>query len=186
MSGPQAILLAALILLVAQRLLELRQAKRNEQWLRRQGALEFGAGHYRYIVALHTAFLLGLALEGFLRGPQLHFYWPVILVLILAAQALRYWCLTALGRFWNTKILVIPGAPLIKRGPYRWCKHPNYGVVIAEIFLIPLLFQAWWTLIAASLINLALLRVRITAENEALACALHGSENEAGAFVREG
>ncbi|MDZ7269392.1 MAG: isoprenylcysteine carboxyl methyltransferase [candidate division KSB1 bacterium] len=186
MSGPQTFLLAVLAVLVVQRLLELWHARRNEQWLRQHGAVELGADHYGFIVALHTAFLPGLAVEGFLRGPQLHPYWPVILALLLTAQALRYWCLATLGRFWNTKILVIPAAPLIKRGPYRWCKHPNYGVVIAEIFFIPLLFQAWWTLITASLINLALLRVRIAVENKALACALQDDGNAAGAVVSKG
>jgi methyltransferase len=171
MTLPQRLLLYTLLLLALQRLLELGWARRNERWLRAQGALEFGASHYRYIVGLHAGFFISLALEGFYRGPQLHARWPIIVGLLLMAQILRYWCLSSLGRFWNTKIFVIPGAGLIQAGPYRWLKHPNYGVVIAEIFLVPLLFHAWWTLLAASLINLIVLRIRITEEEKALTIA---------------
>lgn len=176
MTRPQQILLLTLFLLTLQRLAELWWARRNERWLRAHGALEFGASHYRFIVALHTGFFISLAIEGFARGPQLHPQWQAILTVLVTAQFVRYWCLLSLGKFWNTKILVIPGAGLIRRGPYRWFKHPNYGVVIAEIFLLPFLFQAWWTLPAASLLNLLLLRVRIAAEEKALAFAVNKSE----------
>lgn len=178
MTLPQQVLLGTLLFLMVQRLAELWWARRNERWLRAHGALEFGAAHYRFIVALHTGFFISLAIEGLARGPQLHPQWPVILVLLVTTQMARYWCLLALGKFWNTKILVIPGAGLSRRGPYRWFKHPNYGVVIAEIFLLPFLFQAWWTLLAASLLNLLLLRVRIAAEEKALAFAVTKSEHQ--------
>lgn len=178
MTLPQQMLQITLLFLALQRLAELWWARRNERWLRTHGAMEFGASHYRFIVALHTGFFISLGIEGFARGPQLHPQWPVILVLLLAAQLARYWCLLSLGKFWNTKILVIPGAGLIRRGPYRWFKHPNYGVVIAEIFLLPFLFQAWWTLLTASLLNLLLLRVRIVAEEKALALAVNRAERQ--------
>ncbi len=178
MTLPQQMLQITLLFLALQRLAELWWARRNERWLRARGAVEFGASHYRFIVALHTGFFISLGIEGLARGPQLHPQWPVILALLVTAQLARYWCLLSLGKFWNTKILVIPGAGLIRRGPYRWFKHPNYGVVIAEIFLLPFLFQAWWTLLTASLLNLLLLRVRIVTEEKALALAVNRAEHQ--------
>ena len=169
MTSARAILLGIVSVLVLQRLAELVWAKRNERWLRANGAKEFGARHYPAIVLLHTGFLTSLAVEAWLRGPQFHPQWRAIVTLLLAAFAFRYWCLTALGKYWNTKILVVPGAQLICRGPYRWFKHPNDGVVIAELLLYPLLVQAWWTLLWASVLNALLLTVRIKIENQALA-----------------
>ncbi len=169
MTPARAILFGVLGVLVVQRLTELAWAKRNERWLRENGAQEFGANHYPAIVLLHTGFLFSLGLEAWLRGPQFHPQWRALAVLLLAAFAFRYWCLSALGKYWNTKILVVPGAKLIRRGPYRWFKHPNYGVVIAELLLYPLLVQAWWTLFWASALNALLLAVRIQTENQALA-----------------
>ena len=169
MSMSEAILAGVMIVLIVQRIAELVWARRNEQWLRANGAIEFGANHYPAIVLLHTGFLASLAIESWLRGPQLHSQWHMILALLFAAFVLRYWCLAALGKFWNTKILVVPGAKLIRRGPYRWFKHPNYGVVIAELILYPLLMQAWWTLLWVALLNACLLTLRIKTENQALA-----------------
>ncbi|MEK7728618.1 MAG: isoprenylcysteine carboxylmethyltransferase family protein [candidate division KSB1 bacterium] len=169
MTFAHAILLGVLSVLVAQRVGELLWARRNERRLRAHGAQEFGANHYPAIVLLHAGFLLSLAIESWLRGPQFHPFWRVLAVLLVAAFAFRYWCLAALGQYWNTKILVVPGARLVRRGPYKWFKHPNYGVVIAELVLYPLLFQAWWTLLWASALNAALLYLRISTENEALA-----------------
>jgi len=169
MTSGRAALIAALSLLVLQRIIELIWARRNEQWLRANGAREFGARHYPWIVLLHTGFLASFAWEGWQRGPQLHSAWPVILILLGAAFCFRYWCLGALGKYWNTKILVVPGARLIRTGPYKWLKHPNYGVVIAELLLYPLLFQAWWTMLWASTLNALMLYIRISTENRALA-----------------
>lgn len=169
MTSARAILLGIVSVLVLQRLAELVWAKRNERWLRANGAKEFGARHYPAIVLLHTGFLFSLAVEAWLNGPQYHSQWRAIVTLLVAAFAFRYWCLTALGKYWNTKILVVPGALLIRRGPYRWFKHPNYGVVIAELLLYPLLVQAWWTMLWASALNALLLAVRIKIENQALA-----------------
>jgi methyltransferase len=169
MTPQRAILLGIVSVLLLQRLAELLWARRNERWLRAHGAKEFGASHYPAIVLLHAGFLLSLALEAWRGGPQFHPQWRVIAVLLVAAFAFRYWCLAALGKYWNTKILVVPGAQLIRRGPYRWFKHPNYGVVVAELLLFPLLLQAWRTLLWASVLNAALLAIRIKTENQALA-----------------
>lgn len=169
MSMSEAILAGVMIVLIVQRIAELLWARRNEQWLRGRGAQEFGADHYSAIVLLHTGFLFILAFEAWLRGPELHREWRVIAAVLVALLALRYWCLGALGKYWNTKILVVPGATLVRRGPYRWSKHPNYAVVIAELLLYPLLFQAYWTLLWASALNAIVLRRRIAVENQALA-----------------
>lgn len=168
MTPGRTILAAVLGLLVLQRLLELAWARRNERRLRARGAREFGARHYPLIVLLHLGFLASLAVEGWQRGPQMHPAWPLLAPVLLAAFVLRYWCLRALGEYWNTKILVAPGAALIRRGPYKFFKHPNYGIVIAELLLYPLLFQAWWTMIWASLLNAIMLYFRISMENQAL------------------
>lgn len=165
----QAILLSVMAVLIVQRVAELLWARRNEQWLRARGAQEFGASHYPAIVLLHTGFLFSLAIESWLRGSELHREWRVIAAVLVALLALRYWCLSALGKYWNTKILVVPGAALVRRGPYRRFKHPNYAVVIAELLLYPLLFQAYWTLLWASALNAIVLRRRLAVENQALA-----------------
>jgi methyltransferase len=160
---------ATLSLLCGQRLVELIVARANEKWLRRQQAREFGAAHYRWIVLLHAGFIASLIVEGWWRGPRLLAAWPVVLTALGCLQILRYWCIMTLGRFWNTKILVIPGSKKISAGPYRLLRHPNYVVVVLEIFLWPLLFSCWLTLAWASLANALALSVRIREENAALA-----------------
>ena len=152
-----------------QRLLELALARRNERKMRAKGAVERGRGHYSFIVALHSLWLVSTLVEGGLRGPDLPFYWPAPLALFLLVQPLRYWTILSLGESWNTKILVIPGAKPIKRGPYRYLNHPNYVVVVVEILAFPLVFGAWVTALVFTVLNVALLLVRIREENRALA-----------------
>ena len=152
-----------------QRLLELALSRRNERLLRARGAVERGRGHYPLIVALHVLWLLSTLIEGFLRGPGLPAYWPIPLALFLLVQPLRYWAIFSLGQHWNTRILVVPGARLVRRGPYRYIKHPNYVVVGVEILTFPLIFGAWITALVFSILNAALLYVRIKEENRALA-----------------
>lgn len=152
-----------------QRLVELRLAQRNRDWARAAGAREFGARHYPLFFALHSSWLVGWVLEAERRGGRLSRAWQVWLSLFVLAQGLRYWCITSLGRFWNTRILVIPGASPVRRGPYRWLKHPNYLAVTIELAGVPLIFGAWITAVAASMLNVALLlRIRIPAEEAAL------------------
>ena len=152
-----------------QRLLELALSRRNERLLRARGAVERGRGHYPLIVALHALWLLSTLIEGILRGPGIPAFWPIPLALFLLVQPLRYWAIFSLGQHWNTRILVVPGARLVRRGPYRYIKHPNYVVVAVEVLTFPLIFGAWITALVFSILNAALLYVRIKEENRALA-----------------
>jgi methyltransferase len=160
------LIIFAVALVALQRLLELRLSRRNEHILRARGAVERGREHYPLMVALHVLWLLSTLIEGVLRGPVL---WPVPLALFLLVQPLRYWAILSLGENWNTRILVVPGAELVRRGPYRYLKHPNYVVVVVEIATFPLIFGAWITALVFSVLNAALLFIRIREENRALA-----------------
>ena len=176
MSGE--IFVLAVTLVAAQRLLELVLARRNERRARARGAVERGRGHYPFIVALHTLWLVSTLVEGILRGPELPVFWPVPLALFLLVQPLRYWALFSLGESWNTKILVVPGARPVRRGPYRYLNHPNYVVVVVEILSFPLIFGAWVTALVFTVLNAAVLYVRIREENRALAeVALRGQQS---------
>ncbi|HWQ62087.1 MAG TPA: isoprenylcysteine carboxylmethyltransferase family protein [Negativicutes bacterium] len=166
--------MVALLLLTgavaAQRLAELALATRNRRWLLARGGREFGSRHYPLFVLLHAGWLAGWLAEGLLRGGLPAAAWPLWLALFLAAQVLRYWCIATLGRRWNTRIIVLPGAPRISRGPYRYLRHPNYLAVTVEIISGPLVFGAWLTSLAAGIANAwLLLAVRIPAEEEAFA-----------------
>ncbi len=163
------LLVLAVGLLVLQRLLELWLSRRNERLLRSRGAVESGRGHYKPIVAMHASWLVSTFVEGALRGPDLPAFWPVPLALFLLVQPLRYWAILSLGENWNTRILVVPGAKLVRSGPYRYLKHPNYAVVAVEILTFPLIFGAWITALVFSALNAVLLFVRIRDENRALA-----------------
>ena len=177
MSG--AIFVLAVTLVAAQRLLELVLARRNERRARARGAVERGRGHYPFIVALHTLWLVSTLVEGTLRGPELPVFWPVPLALFLLVQPLRYWALFSLGESWNTKILVVPGAKPVRRGPYRYLNHPNYVVVVVEILSFPLIFGAWVTALVFTVLNAAVLYVRIREENRALAEVVVGGQQSA-------
>jgi methyltransferase len=155
----------ALILLVAvERVAELVVSKRNLEWSKANGGREFGAGHYPVMVALHTGLLAGAVLEARMRK---RWIWPAFWV-VLAAQALRWWCITTLGKQWNTRVVVVPGAPRIVGGPYRLVPHPNYVAVILEGAALPLVGGAWITAGVFSVANALLLRTRIQVENDAL------------------
>ncbi len=158
---PQAIVL----LVAAQRLAELVLAKRNTRALLAAGAVEWGAGHYPVLVALHVAWLAALLLAT----PAEAALQPWWLALFLLLQAGRLWVVATLGRFWTTRIIALPGAPLVARGPYRFCKHPNYVIVAAEIAVLPLAFGAWQIALVFTLLNAAILAWRIRVENAALA-----------------
>ncbi|WP_424950904.1 isoprenylcysteine carboxyl methyltransferase family protein [Deinococcus sp.] len=153
--------------LVSQRLLELRVARRNEAWARSQGAHEYGRAHYPLFFVLHSGWLLGTLTEGRRRPGRVRWGW---LALLLLAQPLRYWVIRTLGRQWNTRILIVPGAGRIAGGPFRYLSHPNYAVVALEMISAPLTVGAWRTALLGSLLNAALLRlIRIPAEERALA-----------------
>ncbi len=163
------VLVSGVVLVAIQRLFELRVSRRNELRLRAKGAVERGAKHYPAMVAIHVGWLMCTVVEGLLRGPQIPPWWPAPLLLFLAVQLLRYWVLFSLQEKWSTRILVVPGAKLVRRGPYRFLNHPNYLVVVAEILTFPLIFGAWITALTFSLFNAGILFVRIREENRALA-----------------
>lgn len=153
--------------LVLLRLGELVLARRNERWLLQHGAVEYGRGHYRYIVILHVLFFVSLITEYVLTSTG--YYSVPLLVLYFLLLAFKAWVVFSLGRFWNTKILHISGYPLVRKGPYKFMKHPNYVIVIAEIALIPLIFHLYITAVVFTLLNAGMLYVRITEENRVLA-----------------
>ena len=153
-----------LILVTLQRLSELWIAKRNTRWLIERGAHEVAPEHYPLIVILHSAWLIGLWVLAYDLEPALPW-----LGLFLILQAARLWVLTTLGRRWTTRIIVLPDAPLVKEGPFRFVSHPNYCVVIAEIFVLPMVFGLVWYAVLFSVLNAVVLTIRIRAENQALA-----------------
>lgn len=152
-------------LVVVQRLFELVLSRRNAKRLMARGGIEAGAGHYPLIVGLHAAWLAALA---FAMPGEVPVQVP-LLVLYLALQGLRYWIMAALGEYWTTRIISVPGAPLVARGPYRVVRHPNYLVVAAELALLPLVFGAWEIAVLFTLANAGVMVLRIRAENAALA-----------------
>jgi methyltransferase len=146
-----------------QRLSELFIARRNEKWLLAQGAVEYGQSHYPYMIAMHTLFIFSLIAEFILDG-QPHISW-LFLGIFFAVLLFKYWALSSLGKYWNTKIYRIPGVYPVKKGPYKFLTHPNYMEVVCEIAVIPLVFHLYYTAIVFSLLNAAMLTVRISEEN---------------------
>lgn len=162
-----------LVLAVAlERVIELVVSTRNARWSLTQGAKEFGRAHYPVMVVIHTALLVGCLVEPWaLHRPFIGWLgWPMLAV-VAASQGLRWWCITTLGRRWNTRVIVLPRAPLVRGGPYRWLHHPNYVAVVAEGLALPLVHTAWLTAAIFTLANAALLRVRLRVENSALGYA---------------
>jgi methyltransferase len=162
------------VLLIAavtvERLVELVVSKRNWAWSQERGGTEFGTGHYPAMVVLHTALLAGCVVEAIaLHRPFIPLLgWPMLAV-VVAAQVLRWWCITTLGHQWNTRVIVVPGAPRIDRGPYAMIPHPNYVAVVVEGIALPLVHTSWITAVVFTALNAALLRTRIRVENTALA-----------------
>ncbi|CAM3892871.1 isoprenylcysteine carboxyl methyltransferase family protein [Mesobacillus zeae] len=153
---------------ILQRLAELIIARKNERWMKSRGAVETGQGHYKAMVVIHVAFLLSTILEVKWFNRELSDFWPLLLSLFFAAQIMRIWALTSLGNFWNTKIIILPGADVVQKGPYRIMKHPNYVVVVTEIIVIPLMFNAVITAVVFTVLNIIILSFRIPAEEKAL------------------
>ena len=154
-----------------ERLAELVVSARNARWSFARGGRESGRGHFPAMVALHTGLLVACVAEAALADrPFLPWLgWPA-LVVVLASQALRWWCISVLGPRWNTRVIVVPGLPLVRRGPYRLLSHPNYVAVVAEGVALPLVHTAWVTALVFTLLNAVLLgRFRIPAEERALA-----------------
>ncbi|MDQ0272066.1 isoprenylcysteine carboxyl methyltransferase family protein [Cytobacillus purgationiresistens] len=156
------------VFVICQRLFELVVARGNEKWMKDRGAIEFGQGHYPLIVMVHTLFFIVLFAEVFIFNHSLTPFWPVLLPIFILSQAGRLWALSSLGRFWNTKIIVMPHADVVKKGPYRLMRHPNYLIVTLEFIIIPLLFHAYYTALVFTILNFVILLIRIPAEEEAL------------------
>ena len=153
-----------------ERVAELVVSTRNASWSLARGGVETGAGHFPFMVVLHTGLLAGALAEAWLRRPEVA---PVLawtmLALVLASQALRWWCIATLGRRWNTRVIVVPGLAPVRSGPYRFFSHPNYVAVVVEGVALPLVHAAWVTAAVFAVLNAALLVVRIRVEDRALA-----------------
>ena len=158
--------------IACERVAELVVSARHANALLRRGGVEYGFSHFPMMIALHVALIAGCVLEPVLGHrtfiPALGF--PMLAVTLLA-NGLRWWCIATLGERWTARVIVLPGAPLVRSGPYRWFAHPNYVAVIIEGFALPLTGSAWITACAFTVLNAALLTVRIRCETRALAAA---------------
>jgi methyltransferase len=156
----------------AERLVELVVAQRNAKWSFAHGGREFGRDHYPAMVSMHALLLISCMVEVWALGrpfiPWLG--WPMLAAVVLST-AVRWRCVGALGKHWNPRLIVIPGAPLVRNGMYRWVRHPNYTAVAVEVAALPLVHSAWLTAITFSIANALVLTVRIRAENAALGYA---------------
>ncbi|MEM8650163.1 MAG: isoprenylcysteine carboxylmethyltransferase family protein [Pseudomonadota bacterium] len=155
--------IAFLVFLISQRLVELDIAKRNTENLIKQGAVEHGADHYPYMVVMHALWVVSIIVLGYENA--LNLGWLAVYALL---QIFRIWILATLGPRWTTRIIVLD-KPLVKAGPFRFFEHPNYILVVAEIFVTPMVLGLWPVAIVFTLLNAAMLYVRISAENKALA-----------------
>lgn len=157
------------VVLVVQRLAELALAKRNAGLALASGGREYGASHYPLIVALHVGWFIAWIVEHVFKGGELADPWWLFAGIIILTQIVRYWTILTLGPAWNTRIIVVPGAQRVKKGPFRWLSHPNYVVVLIEFFIIPLFVGAYVTAFIATTVNYLLLtKIRIPAEEKAL------------------
>ncbi|WP_329307470.1 isoprenylcysteine carboxyl methyltransferase family protein [Streptomyces sp. NBC_01260] len=163
----------ALVLAVAgERLAELVVALRNSRWALARGGVETGRAHYPAMVALHTALLVGCLVEVRLaERPFMPLFGWAMVAAVLAAQGLRWWCIRTLGPRWNTRVIVVPGLPLVTGGPYGLLRHPNYVAVAAEGLALPLVHGAWVTAVLFTVLNAALMTVRVRCEEAALTAA---------------
>ena len=163
-------LFTGLVLLVGvERLVELVVSRRQAAWAFSRGGVERGQSHYPVMVVIHTGLLVGAVAEVWLADrPFVPALGWVMLGLVAASQALRWWCISTLGNQWNTRVIVVPGLSLVRRGPYGVIPHPNYVAVVVEGLALPLVHTAWVTALVFTVANAALLAVRIRVENAAL------------------
>lgn len=152
--------------IIIERLVELYIAASNEKWMKERGAIEVGRQHYKFFVLLHALFFLCVIIElQYIEPvPFNTFFFSIFLMLQLG----RVWCIVSLGKFWNTKVIVLPNVLVIRKGPYKYLKHPNYIIVFFELFTIPAIFGAYFTAILFPMLHLFLLAIRIPIEDEAL------------------
>ncbi|MGM8216405.1 isoprenylcysteine carboxyl methyltransferase family protein [Bacillaceae bacterium W0354] len=162
------IYLIIFVYLISMRLVELVIAKSNERFQKQRGAFEVKDPYYKLIVLTHILFFISLIMESYYND-----IWDIsisipILIIFLLLQLFRIWCIASLGRYWNTKIIILPDGDIVKKGPYKWFSHPNYLVVGLEFIIIPIMFNAFVTTILFLSLHLLLMRKRIPMENEAL------------------
>jgi methyltransferase len=148
---------------ILQRISELIIARRNETWLRAQGAVEYGKAHYPFIVLLHFFFILSLIFEYSHRRADIDIFFLFLFITLLAT---KIWVISSLGKYWNTKILRIPEMSPIKKGLYKYLKHPNYIIVVCEFIVVPMVFHLYWTMIIFSILNAMMLTIRIREEEK--------------------
>ena len=152
-----------------ERVLELVISKRNAAWSFSNGGVEYGADHYKWMVLMHTCFLISMLLEFFFFGSQLPVEIQVFaMVIAIFCQVLRWWIISTLGYQWNTRVIIVPGLKRVVKGPYRFMNHPNYVVVALETVALPMIFGAWRTACLFSVLNALMMVVRIRVENKAL------------------
>ena len=163
---------ALLVVITVERLAELVVSQRHATELLRRGGVEYGQGHFPVMVVLHVALLVGCWVEPIVLNrtfiPALGYS---MIAVVVAANVLRWWCITTLGTRWSARVIVLPGLPLVNTGPYRWFSHPNYVAVVVEGAALPLAGSAWITAITFTALNAALLTVRLRCETRALAAA---------------
>jgi methyltransferase len=161
------IFIVFILFLIFQRLAELYVSSKNEKWLLKNGAIEYGKEHYPFIVALHTLFIISLIVEYVLRDDVTVNFTLIVLFFVLIV--IKVIVISTLGHYWNTKIYKVPGTRPVATGIYKYIKHPNYIIVICEIAIIPLAFGLYYTAVVFTLLNAIMLTVRIKKENEVLA-----------------
>ena len=173
---------ALLAVVVVERLCELVVAARHSRWAFARGGMQYAQGHYPAMVALHIGLLVGCFVEPRVRDDDP----PLLLALtavavVVAANVLRWWCIRTLGNLWNTRIVIVPGEPLVATGPYALMRHPNYVAVAAEGLALPIAGGAWITAAAFTVLNaVLLLAFRIPAEERALRSAGSSSGTSTG------
>jgi methyltransferase len=157
------------VLVAFERVAEMIVSRRNAEWSFERGGVESGQRHFPVMVVLHTAFLVGMLVEAWWRRPDVPgaLAWSMLAIAV-ACQAGRWWCIQALGRHWNTRVIVVPGTSPVLRGPYRFLSHPNYVIVVVEGIALPLVHAAWISAVVFTVLNAALLTVRIRVEADAL------------------
>jgi methyltransferase len=177
--------LVFILLTGAERINELVVSMRNARWAFARGGVEWGKRHFPWMIALHTGLLVGALAEVYLlRRPFIPgLGWPM-LVIALLCQAGRIWVIRSLGHQWNTRVIVVPGAGRVSRGPYRfsWLPHPNYLIVVVEGIALPLVGTAWITALTFTVLNaVLLLAFRIPTEDRALLALKASGRAEAAA-----
>jgi len=152
-----------------ERLIEVRVSNRNANWSFERGGVEYGKGHYPFMVVLHTGFLFACVLEPWLLNRS---FLPALgypmLAFAIFTQVLRWWCINTLGNRWNTRVIIVPDLPRVTKGPYQYFSHPNYMIVAIEGIALPLIHNAYYTAIVFTILNAGLMYVRLRCENDAL------------------